>query len=412
MFTSHFLYRVGGGLTWNDPTYVERTADSELHQALLKGQFSYVLGPHQMGKSSLRIRTRYRLAQQGYRCVTIQANQLMDYPILKQSKWCAALISTIWVELNLGDSASLMAWLATTAHLASRQRLDAFVAEHLINTLQNRPIAIFIDEIDALIGTACQVELFDWIERCYTLRRIAKAYQNLQFAIFGRAVAADVFPSSLPAADSTTAPDSLADTADSSPNGLPNSLLEAEGRAIELRPFTLIETYGLHQGFEGKISQPTTLLKAIYRWTHGQPFLTQKLCSIAAELVGSLVQTSEQPIVLSSQTINDWIDQLVRSHILQDWRTKDNPMHLRAIFDTLMTSPLRTSLLSLYQKVLTGSPAHSSIIRQNRLQEDLLLTGIVIVKNNRLQVANEIYRQVFSFSRQSSATAYHCAALI
>lgn len=114
MLTSHFLYRVGGALTWNDPTYIERSADTELAQALRAGTFAYVLAPRQMGKSSLRIRTRYQLTQQGYQCVTIQATQLMDHHMYishytpdaadshRQNRWCAALISIIWSELKIG----------------------------------------------------------------------------------------------------------------------------------------------------------------------------------------------------------------------------------------------------------------------------------------------------------------------
>ncbi|MEL7358440.1 MAG: AAA-like domain-containing protein [Cyanobacteria bacterium J06560_6] len=380
MLTSHFLYRVGGALTWNDPTYIERSADTELAQALRTGTFAYVLAPRQMGKSSLRIRTRYQLTQQGYQCVTIQATQLMDHHMYishytpdaadshRQNRWCAALISIIWSELNIGEMSSLLAWLASTSQMDASERLNKFTQEVLATAVGSSPTVIFIDEIDALIGTACQDDLFDWIERCYQLRQIDTAYENLQFAVFGRAVASDLCLSS--------------------------QLLKT-AQAVELRPFSLIETYYLHQGFENTFNTPNIVLKAIYKWAGGQPFLTQKLCSIATELIGSLVQPSDQPIVLSTRTVDSWVEGLVRSHIIENWQTQDHPVHFKDIFNHLTCSPYHESLLSLYQTIHSGGCVYRC---QDRLQAELLLTGIVVENNNCLQVANKIYQQIFTHS--------------
>ncbi len=54
---SDYKYQPGGSLPPDAPTCIVREADHELYNALLAGEYFYVLNSRQMGKSSLRIRT-------------------------------------------------------------------------------------------------------------------------------------------------------------------------------------------------------------------------------------------------------------------------------------------------------------------------------------------------------------------
>lgn len=68
---ANYEYQVGGSLKSNAPTYVMRSADAEIYNALLKGEFCYVFNCRQMGKSSLRVRVKNRLQSKGCACVSL-----------------------------------------------------------------------------------------------------------------------------------------------------------------------------------------------------------------------------------------------------------------------------------------------------------------------------------------------------
>src|SRR5213082_707771 len=59
------FFVTGGALQADAGSYVPRGADSELLEALGRGEFCYVLTSRQMGKSSLMIRTAVTLRDQG-----------------------------------------------------------------------------------------------------------------------------------------------------------------------------------------------------------------------------------------------------------------------------------------------------------------------------------------------------------
>src|SRR5688572_10398914 len=58
------FYITGGTLQRDAACYVERKADTDLYDGLMRGRFCYVLTSRQMGKSSLMVRTAARLREE------------------------------------------------------------------------------------------------------------------------------------------------------------------------------------------------------------------------------------------------------------------------------------------------------------------------------------------------------------
>ncbi|MDZ8189829.1 MAG: AAA-like domain-containing protein [Nostoc sp. ChiSLP02] len=400
-------YQVGGSLRSDDPTYVVRQADEKLYESLKVGDFCYVLNCRQMGKSSLLQRTSYRLTQEGYSCVYLDMTRLGSEDTTAE-QWYKGVILSLFYSFNLGEKVNFKQWWEMQTGISSVQKLDRFVEELLLPKLEGdseggtaKRIIIFIDEIDSLLSLNFPVnDFFAWIRHCYNQQASDPNFQRLGFALFGVASPSDLI------ADKRRTPFNI-------------------GTAIELQGFKLDEAKPLLKGLEQIISQPEVVLREIIYWTGGQPFLTQKLCQIVAQTAS---KTSTRTISLLPGTEEFWIEQLVRSQIIEHWEAKDEPEHLRTIRDRLLYHEHRAArLLGLYQRVLEAegegrqgsvgsvgseggkisSPSshtfHTSPLAQCPIptddsleQTELLLSGLVEKHNGYLKIKNPIYRHVFN----------------
>jgi AAA-like domain len=389
---TRYSYKVGGSLPANDPTYVTRQADAALLQAIQQGRFCHVLGPRQVGKSSLRIQTRHRLQGLGYRCASVQVTDIsfssslvepVQKPVKKPAKstssWDKQLIALIWDSLHPDASATLSQWLEATARLSSQQRLEHFARDLLFPELREQPLVVFMDEIDYLLESPeAAYDLINWIAKCYNLRDNHGEYQSLSFVTLGNTSLA-----------------ALAKQAFDSPHLQPHQdtiACEITACEILLDSFTLSEMKPLRQGFaHSQFNSPSAALRCIYKWTSGQPFLTQKLCQIVTSQAKILSAATLRQ--LSATKLDIWIDQIVHRNILHNWADQDDPVHLRSIRDRLNQSPRRQSLYRLYHQISTGMRIPCS---GNALQAELLITGLVRCEHQHLRCANKIYQHVFA----------------
>ncbi|NMF61475.1 AAA-like domain-containing protein [Brasilonema octagenarum] len=363
-------YQVGGSLRSDDPNYVIRQADEKLYASLKAGDFCYVLNSRQMGKSSLLQRTSSRLRKEGHSCAYLDVTRLgSENTTLEQ--WYKGIIVGLFYDLNLAEHVNFKQWWESCAGISPVQKLDQFVEEVLLPNVQNERILIFIDEIDSFLSLSFPVsDFFAWIRHCYNQQAHDSKFQRLGFALFGVASPSDLI------ADKRRTPFNI-------------------GTAIELCGFQPHEATPLLKGLEEVVSQSEAVLREIIYWSGGQPFLTQKLCQL---IVRTALDTSSRIIDLPPASAADWVEKLVRSHIIQHWESKDEPEHLRTIRDRLLFNEQRAGrLLGLYQHVLQAQENQTSgvLTDDSREQTELLLSGLVEKHNGYLKIKNPIYRSVF-----------------
>ena len=367
-----FSYQVGGSLPMDSPVYVVRSADRTFYQELQQGEFCYILNARQMGKSSLMVRMMRHLQREGYRCAAIDMTRLGSENVTPE-QWYKGFTLELCRSLGLLRNINLKTWWNERRDISPVQRLSQFIEEILLGEIISEnnnqdssasKLVLFIDEIDSVLSLNFQVnDFFALIRSCYNQRSLNPDYQHLTFVLLGVATPSELI------SDHRRTPFNI-------------------GRGIYLEGFKEHEAQPLIQGLASKFGNPQVLLKEILTWTNGQPFLTQKLCQ--------LVHNSSNPIPINQEA--EWIDTLVRKHIIENWEAKDEPEHLKTIRDRILRGEQNsTQLLKLYSQILES--AEEDVISVNSLEEKaLLLSGLVVKQQTILRVHNRIYQLVFNSS--------------
>lgn len=344
--STHHFFTAGGTLRASAPSYVERQADSELRSYAASGQLCYVLTTRQMGKSSLMTRVARQLRADGVQTAIVDLTSIGTAAI---DEWYLGILDDLQGQLDLETDAET--WWEVNRSRSPVKQFTRFIDEVVLREVDGR-VAIFIDEIDSALNLTFSDDFFAAIRALYN-RQSAEIEPRIAFVLLGVAA--------------------------------PNDLIKDIGRT----PFNVGERISLHEldfdqtlpiFAQGLPTPAAPILRRIFHWTNGHPYLTQK---------------TAQAIVRREHT--DWddaaVDQLVHELFLTE-RAFSAESNLQFINGRLTDSQRSESLLRLYQQLLRGK----QIANDNRSPDQATLKLIGLLKpdeNGMLTVRNRLYAAAF-----------------
>jgi tetratricopeptide (TPR) repeat protein len=349
--TETFQYSASGGtLAADNPSYIERQADTDLFQALKNSEYCYVLNSRQMGKSSLIVRVAQRLREENIQVAVIELTKLGSSNTSAE-KWYRSLLDVLGKAL--GKRAELVECWKNNPDFDPLYRW--MLAVQTVVKASDDYFVIGFDEIDSVRTLPFSMdEFFAAIRSCFNDRVQDTDLQRLTFCLIGV-----VTPSEL-IRDTRMTPFNI-------------------GKRIDLQDFSLEEMQPLMQGLEREPILAQKLLQRIAYWTNGQPYLTQKLCQAVAD----------DKTIVDAKGIDRLCEELFFSSRSRD--SENNLQHVRT--QLLAKDQDQIAILELYRQVWRGESLKDD--DTNPSINLLRLVGLVRTLKNHLQIRNNIYFRVF-----------------
>ena len=369
------FFKAGGTIGDDVRSYVVRNADQELLASLKECEYSYILTTRQMGKSSLVRRVRRELEEWqshgGPTCWTVLLDLTEVGINVSREEWYSGLLYQFTQQT--GSSQLVDSLTETLGQIGPSARFFETLRGVAVKNPE-RLIYLFVDEIELTRNLPfAPDEFFAGIRTLYNRRADQQELRKITFCFVGVASPTDLI---------------------ANPQITPFNV----GRRIQLEDFernspgiTVLEE-GLTRADNGRssrsIAEAKTLLDRVFDWSHGQPYLTQKLC----------LELSKLP----ADARPDSIDALCETLFLNSAATRsdDNIMYIRDRMLRTEREALRETL-DIYLRIrrpwkrVAFEPAnpHHSL---------LFLAGLIRVRrgSNGMpdfgEVRNRIYSRVFS----------------
>jgi hypothetical protein len=346
------FYSAGGTVQAGGGIYLTRAADDELLDLCRAGAFSYILTARQMGKSSLVVSAAERLATEGIKSVYIDLAKIGGGKDVTAEQWYLGLLVLISSRLKLRTD--VIQWWKDRARLSCPQRFTDFVEQVLLTEIAE-PVVIFIDEIDTTLGLDFTDDFFAAVRYFYTNRAQTPAFKRLSFVLIGVATPSDLIRD---------------------PRRTPFNI----GQRVDLTDFTFEEAMPLAAGLNLSRDDAKQVLRWVFKWTNGHPYLTQRLC---------LARAGRH---LSHWTEAD-VDRVVADTFFGAMSEQEN--NLQFVRDMLTKrAPDADGVLRTYKEIRSGK----RVVRdeeQSIVKSHLKLSGIVRREGVELRVRNRIYETVF-----------------
>ena len=355
-----WFFTTGGTLHHNSPSYVERQSDKQLFDLLSQGEFCYVLTARQMGKSSSMVRAAMRLKEVDIDSLILDLTAIGQN--LNTEQWYDGLLVKIGQTMHLEDE--LEDYWMDHQRLSPVQRWFQAIRNVILPRIKKK-LVVFFDELDMVRSLPFPTdELFGAIRQCYNQRIEDSEYKKLTFCLLGVATPADLIKD---------------------PNATPFNI----GHRVPLNDFSYQEALPLARGLEQNPEDQERagrLLKQIHHWTHGHPYLTQRLCRAVMEQSSELDEEQKEP--------ETWVD-MVCEEIFLSSRAREKDDNLLYVRERIRRSQLdQMTLLELYERILNKTEVPDD--DTNPLISELFLSGLARVEKNHLVVRNKIYEHVFN----------------
>lgn len=350
-------FQAGGALR-RGTFYAKRAADTELPEALCRGELCYVLAPRQMGKSSLRLRVEAVLRRRGIRSGSVDLSALGSNGVT-QEQWYYGLLDALARSLGLADPEGF--WVRH-GRFPPVMRWSRFLRDEVLARIPE-PVVIFLDEIDAVRSLPFSADdFFASIRVLYNARADDAACARLRFCLMGVATPGELMQ------DTTRTPFNI-------------------GRAIRLEDFSRVEVRAFLPGLASFSEEPNVLLDRIFDWTRGHPYMTHRVCTMLSdESMGDILP----PGVRVARLIGDLF--------LRRGRVED--LCLSAVerhFTRGRSGPRMTEMLTFYQRLLNDE--HVLAVSDDPVQTALRLAGLSAECDDGatvwVRVRNPIVERVF-----------------
>jgi hypothetical protein len=221
---------------------------------LADGKYCYVLGPRQIGKSSLGMHVAEKLESEEGTCCAF-----FDISIFwtEHAEEDVRFDDLLWnIADTIGERAGvkrheLDAFWAKSKNQSSALKLKGFLCEIVLDRLADRRLAVFIDEIQVAAAWSLSGSLFAAIRNLYEDRARRPVLERLTFCLIG-----------------ATGPEGL------SREGAPYNI----GQRIELDDLSRDQMDVFRSGLAFAGAGVDNLLDAVFDWTRGHPYMTQRIC--------------------------------------------------------------------------------------------------------------------------------------